>query len=196
MRRVYQRGLTTTLGGNISQRIDDKLIAITPSGIDKGTIQAEQIGIVTLEGENKTPELKSSIETGMHLAVMKARPDINFVLHAHPTVASTFACSKREIDCALLMESRAMLGNIAKVGFAMMGTEALAKMVGDAAQKADCILIGNHGVLTVAETETVALERLEALETSAKRTVIMDIIGQREALNDEQLVSIDKIMGR
>jgi L-fuculose-phosphate aldolase len=196
MRRVYDRGLTTTLGGNISCRANEEIIAITPSGIDKGTIQPEQIGLVTLDGENKTPELKTSVETAMHLAVLKARPDVKFVLHAHPTVASTFACSDKDIDGELLMETRMMFTTIAKVGFALMGTTELADLVAEGVQKADCVLLGNHGVLTVGDTETVALERLEALETSAKRTIIMGLIGERQPLTKQQLQAIDTAMGR
>ncbi len=58
MRRLYQqKKLTTTSGGNISFRLDEDNILITPSQLDKGRLSAVQIGLVSMDGENKTPEL-------------------------------------------------------------------------------------------------------------------------------------------
>ena len=63
MRRLYEKNLTTCSGGNISIRVDNDIILITPSGTDKGRIIAEEIGIMNLEGENLTPDKKPSIES-------------------------------------------------------------------------------------------------------------------------------------
>jgi len=63
MRRLYDKNLTTCSGGNVSQKVNKDIICITPSALDKGRITPEQIGIITLKGENLTPELKPSIET-------------------------------------------------------------------------------------------------------------------------------------
>ena len=69
MRRLYKQGLTTTSGGNISLRLSDELILITPSGTDKGRMRWKEVGIVTILGENMTPDLKPSMETQMHLSI-------------------------------------------------------------------------------------------------------------------------------
>src|SRR5512145_315652 len=89
MRRLYKRGITTASGGNISIRIDEGIL-ITPSAVDKGSIKGKQIGLVSFDGKNVTPELKPSMETGMHLAIYKSRPDINVIVHAHPPFATCF----------------------------------------------------------------------------------------------------------
>ncbi|TFG42824.1 MAG: hypothetical protein E4H43_02580 [Bacteroidia bacterium] len=62
MRRLYRQGLTTTSGGNISLKIQDDIIVITPSATDKGRMRWREVGIMTLTGKNLTPELKPSIE--------------------------------------------------------------------------------------------------------------------------------------
>ncbi|MFW6303230.1 MAG: class II aldolase/adducin family protein [Candidatus Sumerlaeota bacterium] len=196
MRRVYDRGLTTTLGGNISQRVNDDIIAITPSGVDKGTIKGEQIGLVTLEGENLTPELKTSIETELHLGVYRARPDIMHALHAHPPISSCFTASEHKIDCTLLIESRAMLGDVVEVGYAMMGSEELARLVAEGAKNGNCLLIANHGVLTMGSQQAKTLERLEALESAAYRTIIMEIIGKARPIAEKELQAIDAFMSQ
>ncbi|HKK43526.1 MAG TPA: class II aldolase/adducin family protein, partial [Bacteroidales bacterium] len=71
MRRLYKRGLTTTSGGNISLRVNDDIILITPSATDKGTMRWREVGILNTGGQNLTPDLKPSIENGMHLAVYR-----------------------------------------------------------------------------------------------------------------------------
>ncbi len=73
MRRLYKHALTTTSGGNISFRLSDELILITPTATDKGRMKWKEVGIVTISGENLTPDLKPSIETAMHLAIYKKK---------------------------------------------------------------------------------------------------------------------------
>ena len=68
MRRLYKHGLTTTSGGNISLRISDDIIVITPSATDKGRMRWKEVGLMNIFGENLTPDLKPSIESEMHLS--------------------------------------------------------------------------------------------------------------------------------
>ncbi|NLL24591.1 MAG: class II aldolase/adducin family protein, partial [Spirochaetales bacterium] len=79
MRRLYDRQLTTASGGNISLRINEELFCITPSALDKGLLEMDQIAVVSLEGENLTPHLKLSIEADMHRLILRARPDVKAV---------------------------------------------------------------------------------------------------------------------
>lgn len=69
MNRLYRQRLTTTSGGNISMRVSDELILLTPSATDKGNMIAEQIAEIGMDGTNHTPQLKPSIEASMHLEI-------------------------------------------------------------------------------------------------------------------------------
>ena len=93
MRRLYRQFLTTTSGGNISFRAADGNIVITASQSDKGEQSPENVGIVTPDGTSLTPHLKLSIETGMHLAIYAARPDVMAIVHAHPVTATLFTAA-------------------------------------------------------------------------------------------------------
>jgi len=97
MRRLYKHGLTTTSGGNISLRLSDDLILITPTATDKGRMKWKEVGIVNIFGENFTPQLKPSIETAMHLAIYKRKNDVSAIVHAHPVFASLFTAIKAKI---------------------------------------------------------------------------------------------------
>ena len=187
MRRLYDKNLTTCSGGNVSQKINKDLICITPSSLDKGRIQPEQIGLITLKGENLTPELKPSIETSMHIAVHNMRPDIKAVVHAHPVTASSFTASEMKINTALIAESAAVLGNPVFTQYAKQGSSELAQIVSAATAKANIILMSNHGVLTVGDTLLKAFDRIEVLEASAKITLYTELLGPKRALSESQL---------
>jgi len=187
MRRLYDKNLTTCSGGNVSQKINKDLICITPSGLDKGRIQPEQIGLITLKGENLTPELKPSIETSMHIAVHNMRPEIKAVVHAHPVTASSFTASEKKINTALIAESAAILGTPVFTPYAIQGSTDLAQIVSAATAKANIVLMSNHGVLTVGETLLNAFDRIEVLEASAKITLYTELLGSKRVLTDAQV---------
>lgn len=197
MQRLYRQKLTTTSGGNISVRCGDTIL-ITPSGLDKGTITAEQIGEMDMHGKLLGKTFKPSIESQMHLAVYLCRPDIRAIVHAHPVTGCSFAASGIPINTRLGSESYAILGTPAYADYALMGTVELAGKVAKAAGQSNCVIMRNHGVLTVGKTLLEAFDRLEVLENTAIITMnIMNFPADaRKELDDEELARIDKLMGR
>ena len=121
MRRLYKHGLTTTSGGNISVRLSEELILITPSATDKGRMKWKEVGIVNIMGENLTPHLKPSIETAMHLAIYKKKHEVVAIVHAHPVFASLFTAIKAKINTNLTAEAKAILGDPLFVRYASNG---------------------------------------------------------------------------
>lgn len=193
MRRLYHQHLTTSLGGNVSLKLSGGIVLITPSGIDKGMITQDEIGVLALDGTNYTPHLKPSMEAPMHLAVYEKRPDVSAVVHAHPPAASAFAASHEKINCCLIAESRLMLKEPALAPYARMGTDGLASNVAGAIGDTDSVLMENHGVLTVGESLVLALERLEVLESAAKITLITKMLGNAKEMSSTQLAEIDQL---
>src|SRR5665647_1936009 len=125
MRRLYKHGLTTTSGGNISLKLSDDLILITPSATDKGRMKWKEVAIINIFGENFTPELKPSIETEMHLSIYRKKSDVQAIVHAHPVFASLFTAIKAKINTNLTAEAKAIIGNPLFVKYAVMGSAAL-----------------------------------------------------------------------
>lgn len=191
MRRLYEQGLTTCSGGNLSARVGEGHVIITPSALDKGRMTGDQIGLLSLEGENRTPRLKASIETGMHLAVYRVRPDVRAVVHAHPVTATAFSALTTDIDTKLTAEAYAVLGVPVKAPYALMGSEGLAERVAEAVMGADVVILENHGILTVGPTLLAAYDRLEVLEAAAKMTVAARLLGGASPLNAERLSELD-----
>jgi L-fuculose-phosphate aldolase len=192
MRRLYRQKLTTTSGGNISARIDENVF-ITPSGLDKGRIQSTQIGVTNYNAENLTPELKLSMETPMHLAIYKARPDIEAIVHAHPPYGTAFASSAKTFESNLTSEGRLVLGQIGFAKYALMGTDGLAEAVAKEALNSNVILMENHGVIALGKNLLEAFDRLEVLEFTAQMQYITRSLAMDKPLNPNQLNEIDNM---
>lgn len=191
MRRLYERGLTTCSGGNLSVRVGDEHVIITPSALDKGRMTGDQIGLLTLEGENLTPRLKASMEARMHLRVYAARPDVRAVVHAHPVTATSFSAMSADIDTKLTAEAYAVLGVPVKAPYALMGTDGLAEGVAEAVKDADVVILENHGILTVGPTLLSAFDRLEVLEAAAKMNIVTTLMGCASPMNGERIAELD-----
>ena len=196
MRRLYRQFLTTTSGGNISCRTSDGNIVITASQSDKGNQTMENVGIVTMEGENLTKDLKLSIETNLHLAIYKARKDVSAIVHAHPVTATFFCAAKEyELNTHLTAEAYAVAGDVVKIPYALMGTKLLAELTAEKMRFSDCGLMENHGVITVGKDLLSAFDRMELLENAAKQTIMAYTIAAK-SLSKEQLDELDHYAGR
>lgn len=193
MRRLYNKGLTTTSGGNLSLRVSDDMILITPSATDKGTMKWREIGIMKLSGENLTPELKPSIESEMHLSIYRKSEEIKAIVHAHPVFASSFTATKCTIDTTLTAEAAAILGTPLMVPYALMGTSDLARVVTEKIGKSKILLLENHGILTAGTSLLQAFDMMEVLENAAKMTLIVEITKKKSPLTKSRIVEIEKI---
>lgn len=197
MRRLYKKGLTTALGGNISVKLEYGIF-ITPSSTDKGLIRKSQIGFLSRnkDGVKAPSTFKPTIENYMHLELYKTRPDINAVVHAHPPLASAFAAMNNKINCNLIAESRAVLGSPVIADYAPMGSNELATLVADAARNANVILLKNHGVVCLGENLLTAYNRMEVLEAAAKMTIITILLNDSCPLSKDQIQEIDRMLSK
>ena len=169
-RMLYDRNLTVSAGGNMSVRLDDEYILITPSGRNKGTLAPEDMIVVSMDGEALGDE-KPSIETGMHLGIYRNNPDAGAVVHCHPLncIALTM---KGRVRTDLTPEGVLLLGDVPTVGYMTPGTKELADAVAaHAASKA--ILLTRHGAVTVGRDLQQAFDRMEELEFQARLQMLV-----------------------
>jgi L-fuculose-phosphate aldolase len=193
MRRLYKQGLTTTSGGNISVRVTDDIVVITPSATDKGRMRWKEVGIMTIIGENLTPELKPSIEFDMHLSIYKKKKEVKAIVHAHPVFASAFTSMKCKINTNLTAEARAILGDPVVVPYALMGTGELANLAAENILHSDILLLENHGILTTGSNLLQAFDKIEVLENVAKMTLIVEMTKKKSPLSKSRILEIEKL---
>jgi L-fuculose-phosphate aldolase len=193
MCRLYRQGLTTTSGGNISQKVSEDIILITPSATDKGRMKWNEVGIMSILGENLTPDLKPSIESALHLGIYKKNSEVSAIVHAHPVFASSFTAMKWTINTSLTAEARAICGEPKFVPYALMGSSDLAEITSENAAEADVLLLENHGILTTGNTLLSAFNKLEVLENAARMTLIVEMTGKKKSLSPSRLRQLDKL---
>jgi ribulose-5-phosphate 4-epimerase/fuculose-1-phosphate aldolase len=142
----YQLGMTTSSGGNLSCRMDDGKICISPSQIDKGYLQAEDFAFLDLEG-SKLGDNNPSMEYPFHLSIYNQNPDIRGIMHLHPPVfvALSLLSKKNPILKKLLQEF-----DLGYAEYAIPGSDDLGDEICDELAKGhQTILMQNHGMIAV-----------------------------------------------
>lgn len=186
-KRMYERGFVAANDGNISARVDDKHVLITPSGVSKGFMKPDDLALIDLNGKVISGTKKPSSEVFMHLQVYKDRADVNSVCHAHPPYATAFAVAGIPLDQCILPEVIITLGSIPLIEYGTPGSEEFYKPVVKLLQDYDAFLLANHGALTVGADILAAYHKMETLEHYAHIAFIARQLGSARSLNKEQV---------
>ena len=177
MRRIYNAGLTSVSGGNISYLDDSGALWITPSGTDKAALTADQIVCLSPDG-TLTGNYKPSVELPFHRLVYQLRPDVRMVIHAHPPLASAFAIARKEIDASLLPDAEKLCGSMALAAYDLPGSITLGeKVAAGFASGCNSVLLENHGLAVTGEHPETAFARLERLEALAHTLLLTQKLG-------------------
>jgi L-fuculose-phosphate aldolase len=96
-KKLLAEGFVSGTWGNISMRIDDTFMAITPSGREYETMEEEDIVIVNYKDHSYQGDIKPSSEFKLHTEIYRTRNKINAVIHTHQMNASTVAAARREV---------------------------------------------------------------------------------------------------
>lgn len=119
---LYQRGYVVSNDGNVSVRIGEDQVLITPSGVSKGRLTPDMLVVCDLEGRVLAGRLHPSSESAMHLLVYRERPDVGAVVHAHPPAATAFSICRRPLAQHYLTETISGLGEVPVAPFALPST--------------------------------------------------------------------------
>ncbi len=177
MQRIYDKGMTTTSGGNLSIMDDDGNIWITPAGVDKGTLTRQDIICVKPDGTQVGPHRPSS-EFPFHAAVYKMRPDLKAVLHAHPPALVAFSIARQFPDLDLLPSVRKVCSSIEMAPYAVPGSDELGNKIGASfADGGDIVMLENHGICIGAPDMFTAFQRFETLDYTANMEILAKRIG-------------------
>ncbi|MGJ3239125.1 MAG: class II aldolase/adducin family protein [Anaerolineae bacterium] len=176
MRHVYERGLTTLSGGNVSMR-DADCIWITPSGIDKGALTANDVVGVQRDGTRIGTQRPSS-EYPFHQAIYNARADVRVIIHAHVPALVAYCIAHQVPDTRIIAEAYATCGAMGYADYVMPGSPQLGAALADVfATGYQVVLMENHGVVVVGQTITEALYRLETCAQVAQITLHARTLG-------------------
>lgn len=196
---LYDRSLIVAGDGNISARLDDDTVLITPSGLCKGLMTPDQLIIIDLTGRKVgagTPanqNLKPTSETAMHLEAYKQRPDVMSVVHAHPPHAIALSIAGITLADCMLPEAIMFLGLPPTTPYSTPASEENARAIREVITGHDALVLQRHGTLTVGSSPLNAYYRTETLEQVARITFMLHQLGGGPPLPPDQVEKLVKI---
>ena len=180
--RLYDRGLIVAGEGNLSARLADGRILITPAGFCKGRMRPVDLVIVDGSGKQLSGIHSPTSELGMHLTVLSRRRDVGACVHAHPPYATAFAVAGIPLTEAVLPEIVADLGEIPLAPYATPSTPAVGESILPWLDRCNAFLLKNHGVLTLGPDLETAFRRMETVERFAQVLFIARSLGRVDTL--------------
>ena len=115
------------MDGNLSVRLTEERILVTPTGLSKGAMRPTDLVIVDPEGKHVSGRKNVTSEIGMHLMIYRTRPDVMAIVHAHPPTATGFAAAGIALTEPLVCEVVMGLGCIPLARYGTPGTSELAQ---------------------------------------------------------------------
>jgi L-fuculose-phosphate aldolase len=188
-RLLWERGFVAATDGNLSARLGTDRLLVTPSGVSKGFLSADDMVVIGLDGE-PVPSYRGqgrppSSEILMHLEAYRQRPDVNAVVHAHPPIATAFSIAGISLARCVIPEVVVTLGGIPTTEYATPGTDEVPVSIRLAICDYDALILAHHGSLTVGGTLWEAYLRLEKVEHTAQITLAARQLGQVNQLAPE-----------
>lgn len=189
--QMWRRGLVVGTSGNVSLRLSPvegrEIMAITPSRRYYDTLGPEDIVVVDFEGEPVAGELLPSVETLLHAAIYRARPDVGAIFHTHSVHASALAVAHRELP-AILDDQVVFLGGAIQVApYGLPSTEDLARNVVAALAERNAVLLANHGVIAVGKDLRRGLTCAELVEKAAQAYILAASLGRAHPLPQDMV---------
>jgi len=188
-REMNAKGLNQGTSGNVSHRVAGGLL-ITPSGVPYDAMEPEDLVELRFDAGYRGRHRPSS-EWRFHRDILRARAEVDVVLHSHAAYATALACHERGIPPFHYMVAVAGGHDIRVSTYACFGTQQLSDAVVRALDGRDACLMGHHGLITVAATVDKALALAVEVEALAKMYVHALAIGEPPLLS---VVEMDRVL--
>jgi L-fuculose-phosphate aldolase len=190
-RMLHQRCFVAAMDGNLSVRLDDHRVLVTPTCVSKGAMRPADLVIVDMEGQRVSGRRHVTSEIGMHLLIYRLRPDVQAIVHAHPPTATGFAAAGVALTEPLVCEVVMGLGCIPLARYGTPGTSELTQALEPYIPDYDAILMSNHGVVTYGDTLEHAYMKMETVEHCAQIALVTHLLGRQQPLQE---VEVEKLL--
>jgi L-fuculose-phosphate aldolase len=190
-RMLHDRGFVAAMDGNLSVRLRQDRILVTPTCLSKGAMRPADMVVVDAEGQQVAGRRNVTSEIGMHLLIYRLRPDVSAIVHAHPPTATGFAAAGMALTEPLVCEVVMGLGCIPLARYGTPGTSELAQTLEPYVPGYDAILMSNHGVVTYGDTLEHAYMKMETVEHFAQIALVTHLLGHQQPLKQ---VEIEKLL--
>ena len=191
-RRLWERGLVAGQDGNVSVRLRDGRILVTPAGLSKVDVEPADLVELAPDGTKLAGAREASSEVLMHLRIYARRADVMAVVHAHPPTATGFGVAGEGLMAAVLPEIIFQTGRVPLLPYATPGTSDLADRFEPYLAEHDAFLLANHGATTCGPSLLLAHQRMESLEHAARILLTARLLGRVNELTVEQVQVLEQ----
>lgn len=179
--RLVKEGLVARTWGNISIRIDEQTIAITPSGVKYEDVCPEHIAVININDGSFNGDVKPSGERKLHMEIYRRQPQSGAIIHTHQLNASVCSAVRKDVPVLSAADREILSAEIIRCGsYGLPGTKKLSSETVKAAGNSKCALMANHGAVCIGrdieEAFTVSKTLEKVCEEFIKRSFI-DITG-------------------
>jgi len=176
-KRLLKEGLVSRSWGNVSIRVDEKFMAITPSGRTYEELTLHDIVIVNYHTSKYDGNIKPSSEKELHCEIYCTRKNINAIIHTHQMNASTVAAARREVP-PILDDMVQLIGPSVRVAdYALPSTKKIASQTVKALKGRMAALIANHGAVCIGQSIDEAFVVCQVLEKACKAFIEAEFLG-------------------
>ncbi|WP_432662877.1 class II aldolase/adducin family protein [Wukongibacter baidiensis] len=163
-KRLLSSGLVAGTWGNISQKVNDNLMVITPSGKNYDKLTVYDMVVVNINDLSYEGQLKPSSECKLHAELYKIRKDIGAVIHTHSINACIVASARKEVTSVSDHMADRIGPSIPVTEYAISGTRKLLKNTIKLMKYGNAVLLANHGAICVGKTIENAFITCELME--------------------------------
>ena len=181
--RLVKEGLVARTWGNISIRVDDTHMLITPSGRTYEDLTPEDIVLVDYHSSKHEGSIKPSSEKELHCEIYRTRKNIHAVIHTHQMNASTVSAAHREVP-PILDDMTQIIGPTVRVAeYALPSTKKITKKTVKALKGRNAALMANHGAVCVGRDLEEAFVVCQVLEKACKAFIEAEFLGGAKSIN-------------
>jgi len=184
-RLAYSRNYIVGADGNISVRLSDGTILITPAGAMKGFLEPHHLAHIDMSGRVVDGGPSASTERGIHLVVYEERPEMRAVVHAHPPHAVAMTNAGIDLQAPFIPEIIVTIGGIPTAPFGTPGTEELGESIRPIIKCSDTVVMTNHGSVTIGTNLLEAYKKLDMVEHTARILWLAHTVGHARPLSPE-----------
>jgi L-fuculose-phosphate aldolase len=191
-RKLLAGGLIAASDGNVSCRVGDDRLIITPGGAHKGELRPIDLILVNLRGEVLAGQGKPSSEVRMHLLVYEKRPEVQALVHAHPPMLTAFTLAGLPFMAEALPEVWLTIGPVPMAPYATPCTQEVPESIAPFIERNDAVVLERHGSLTLGSSLREAYMRTEKLEHAAHTLFYAHLLKQ-SPVSPLQRKSLEKL---
>jgi L-fuculose-phosphate aldolase len=167
-KQLLRTGLVEGTAGNLSARLSDGRVVMTPSSLDYESMTPEDLVVLDLEGKVLQGERPPTSEKALHLACLRAHKEIGGVIHSHAMFATMFAITRQPIPCVIEEFDIYVGGEVAVADYEITGSDELGDEVARHVADRAAVLMANHGLLTVGRNIGEAMKVAQLVERTAQ----------------------------